>query len=86
MHFLDAKGYAVRKRDMWREWDEWQRFASICVVDNLARLLDRRKSVVIIRWKTAGKEVYAVELSKEGLLHQFNLSLVFLGVQSDVET
>lgn len=29
----------------------------MCVVDNLARLLDRRKSVVIIRWKRVGNEL-----------------------------
>lgn len=57
LHVLEVGGYAARTRDLWRGRDHGQRFASICVVDNLARLFDRRKSVVIIKWKRAGKDL-----------------------------
>lgn len=64
VRIVDAGWYAVRAMDLRRERDSGQTFVSICVVANLARLLDRRKSVVMIGWKRAGKELYACRPSE----------------------
>ena len=72
MRNLDAGLLTGGARDLWRERVNRQNFMSICVVDNLARWLDRRRSVVMIGWNRVGKDLDTGRLSNQCLLHEFD--------------